>query len=374
MLSSVLSGEVLRSEKTRIGGERPSSELLRNELGRNLWWGIRAKLRGRTSDEERTRVFQRRDRTVDLILEEVNAFKVVDTPTVTPAATLASAASASATTPTPAGHNPLSSPIAAAIELANSSGATLTAPPAARPSAFDQVRAILAKLAHAESLYPNRRAFRADKALYDSAEFQTRVDALVSWSNVVLSLRTQIGILQKWTGSEDLDVKRTDGEEPIRGIVPGAGAPAAAAATAAATSSSSGAEAGSKTPPTGAAGHVGGGGYGDDDKAGRPPTFVERVMKEDSLQRTFEKKTLSDLYALISSAKSTYLQHSEIFSTLNLPPYQTELTKLIAFPTQLMEESLKIRLAYALKVEDRELQIIALVVLFSSSDCPTFLV
>ena len=310
MLSSVLSGEVLRSEKTRIGGEKPNSEVLRNEMGSNIWWGIRARLRGRTAEEETQRVQERRERTVDTILEEISSFKVINldehekqlanedkVPTPTPETLSAPSKTEEDQSPTP------------------------KPPPVAPPSAFDQVLAILAKLAHAESLYPHRRALRQAKPVYDSAEFQRKVEALVSWSNVVLSLRTQIGILQKWTGSEELDVKKIDAEEPIRGVGATSGATQAAL------------------------------GY-DEEKPVRPPTFVERVMKEDSLQRTFEKRTLSDLYALISSAKSTYLEHSDIFSTLNLPPYQAELTKLISFPTQLMEESLKVRLAYALKVAD----------------------
>ncbi|KAL7410096.1 hypothetical protein BDY24DRAFT_400753 [Mrakia frigida] len=302
MLSSVLSGEVLRSEKTRIGGEKPNSEVLRNEMGSNIWWGIRARLRGRTAEEETQRVEQRRERTVDMILEEVNSFKVVDVINGLDSKLEEDESSA----PTPTSLLP-----GASTPTPSSTPTPLLPSP---PSAFDQVLAILSKLSHAESLYPHRGSLRRAKPLYDSPDFQRRVEALVSWSNVVLSLRTQIGILQKWTGSEDLDVKKVDAEEPILGTAQG--------------------------------------GYLDEEKPVRPPTFVERVMKEDSLQRTFEKKTLSDLYALISSAKSTYLEHSDIFQTLNLPPYQAELTQLISFPTQLMEESLKVRLAYALKVAD----------------------
>jgi hypothetical protein len=362
MLSSVLSGEVLRSEKTRIGGERPTNEVLRNEMGSNLWWGIRAILRGRGPAEEEKRVGQRRERTVDAILEEVSNFCVVDPPPAEPATSFSTDTSSTPSASTPSGSTaptsianlniPSLSPESTSTPLANPDS-TPTGPAAhgidsaaspIHPSAFDQVLAILAKLSHAESLYPHCRALRNAKPLYDSEEFQKRVEALVSWSNVVLSLRTQIGILVKWTGSEELDVKKVDSEEPIRGA-PGSARGSNQGTPGSASSASAG-------PPSRGSGISSMTGVGEDGKPLRPPTFVERVMKEDSLQRTFEKKTLSDLYALISSAKSTYLQHSEIFQKLNLPPYQTELTKLISFPMQLMEESLKVRLAYALKLED----------------------
>lgn len=315
MLSSVLSGDVLRSEKTRIGGERSSSDVLRNELGSSLWWGIRARMRGRAEKEEVRRVQQRRERTVDLILDEVIGFKVVgDSP---------------AALPTRSSRPASPTPVAAASADTVSPGTTAAppSPPPAHhhPPAFDQVLATLSKLAHAESLYPHNRALGLAKPLYASAEFQRRVEALVSWSNVVLSLRTQISILQKWTGSEELDVKKVDTEEPIRVSGGGIGI---------------------------------GGGPNEDGKPVRPPTFVERVLKEDSLQRTFEKKTLSDVSTLISSAKETYLLHSDIFQQLNLPPYQAEITKLIAFPTQLVEESLRVRLAYALKIENPTVMVI----------------
>jgi hypothetical protein len=318
MLSSVLSGDVLRSEKTRIGGERSSSDVLRNELGSSLWWGIRARMRGRAEKEEVRRVQQRRERTVDLILDEVIRFKVVGTPL------------SSARESRPPSPGSTAATAGGVLPMAAENGVPpAPSPPPAQefqhhPPAFDQVLATLSKLAHAESLYPHNRALGLAKPLYASAEFQRRVEALVSWSNVVLSLRTQISILQKWTGSEELDVKKVDTEEPIR---VGGGTSAA-------------------------------GGTGEDGKPVRPPTFVERVLKEDSLQRTFEKKTLSDVSTLISSAKETYLLHSDIFQQLNLPPYQAEITKLIAFPTQLVEESLRVRLAYALKIENPTVMVI----------------
>ncbi|CED85018.1 ste ste11 protein kinase [Phaffia rhodozyma] len=331
MLSSVLSGDVLRSEKTRIGGERNSYDVIRNELGINLWWGIRAQLRGRTVQEETKRVSQRRERTVDIILQEVANFKV----TLPDAEKLVS---------TPAEPDvadlPSSRPSSPPGQPADVPSSTVESDTLTPISAYDQVLGILAQLSHAESLYPHIQAIGHDKPFYASPKFQRKIEALVSWSNVIKSLRTQISILQAWTGSQDLDVKMANTEEPIRGpggsIVPG----------------------GQTGAHHSTGNHHGGERVGEEDKPLRPPTFVERVLKEDSLQRTFEKKTLSDVYTLISSAKATYLQHSEIFTELNLPPYQAEITKLISFPTQLVEESLRVRLAYAMKIENPTVMVI----------------
>ncbi|GMK58423.1 hypothetical protein CspeluHIS016_0504550 [Cutaneotrichosporon spelunceum] len=267
MLASVLGGDILRGERSRIGVERPSNETYRKSLGDSLWWQLRARLRNRTEEEERRRVEQRRSRVVDVVLEEIENFTVKKDSDV---------------------------------------------------SALDQVAYILQKLSVAESLYPHQHAFRTDKPLYDSEAFQQRIDALSAWYSVVTQLQVQLAILQKWTGTEDLDITRpnTTKEKALVGN--------------------------STFHPLDAKARAHANNLAADDS-----TFVDRVLKEDSLRRTFEKRIFLDLLAITQNAKQTVIAHSPWLSELQLPDFQYELLGIISFPGRLITEALKTRLRAA---------------------------
>ena len=280
MLASVLGGDILRGESSRIGVELPSNESFRKTIAQNLWWQIRARLRNRTEEEEKRRVEQRRNRIVDPVLEEIENFVVK-----------------------PESENGI--------------------------SALDQVAYILQKLDVIESLYPNQQAFRHDKPLYDSEKLQSRVDALSAWYSVVTQLQSQLQILQKWTGTEDLDITRpnTTKEKALVGK--------------------------NRFHPLDAKARA----YAQNDAAD-DSTFVDRILKEDSLRRTFEKRIFMDQLATIQSAKQTLITHSPMFAELNLPPFQYELLRIISFPGRLIIEALKTRLRAAERLTNPDLMVI----------------
>lgn len=280
MLASVLGGDILRGESSRIGVERPSSETYRKTIGESLWWQIRAKLRNRTKEEERRRVEQRRHRVVDVVLEEIADFSV-------------------------------------------KSDSSLTA--------LEQVSYILQKLSIVESLYPHQRAFRLDKPLYDSEAFQNRIDALSAWSSVVTQLQAILTILQKWTGTEDLDITRpnTTKEKALVGS----------------------SDTGYHPLDTKARAHA-------NAHAADNSTFVDRVLKEDSLRRMFEKRIFLDLLAVIQNAKQTVVAHSPMFAELNLPDFQYELVRCISFPGRLIIEALKTRLRASERLVDPNIMVV----------------
>jgi mitogen-activated protein kinase kinase kinase len=265
MLASVLGGDILRGESSRIGVEVPSNN--RAMIAENLWWQIRARLRNRTEEEERRRVEQRRNRTVDSVLDEIAKFSVKTESEISP---------------------------------------------------MDQVAYILRKLDAVESLYPNQRAFRNEKPLYNSERFQLRADALSAWHSVVNQLQTQLSILQKWTGTEDLDITRPNTTKEKALVGKNRFHPLDAKALAHAQND-----------------------VADDS------TFVDRILKEDSLRRTFEKRIFMDQLATLQSAKQTLIAHSPLFAELNLPPFQYELLRIISFPGRLIIEALKTRLRAA---------------------------
>jgi len=161
--------------------------------------------------------------------------------------------------------------------------------------AIDQVAELLQRVDKCESLYPSRKMMMESKPLYKSSELEYTLDALNSWLTVTRSLQTQLKILQNWTGSETLEIARPNDAPPDA----------------------------------------------------ENPSFIERILKENGLKRTFEKRTLSTLNSLLGKAKRVMIDNADAFAKMKLPPYINELQKLLNFPTKLMEECMKLLLEYA---------------------------
>ncbi|CAB4376080.1 unnamed protein product [Rhizophagus irregularis] len=166
--------------------------------------------------------------------------------------------------------------------------------------AIDQVAEILQRVDTCENLYHSRKAMMLDKPLYKSEEFQYSLDALNSWLTITRSLQTQLKILQNWTGSGILEITRP------------------------------------KDAPTDA----------------ENPSFLERILKENSLKQTFENRTLSTLDSLLLKAKRVMIDNAAAFAKMKLPPYINELQQLLNFPTKLMEECMKLLLTYSNRLSD----------------------
>ena len=249
MLASVLTGDVIRSEKRRISGSVNQKQQLDGMY--QLWVGLRAYLRGRSNPEERQRVEERR---VDAenILEEVLKFTIVNHP--------------------------------------EGKGKT----------AYDQVVEILTKIDRVEALYPTRKALMMDKPLYAGLAFQHKLEALNAWMAITNSLRLQLQVLKNWTGSEDLLISRS--HHPL-------------------------------SPET------------------RIDTsFIDRILKESGVKRTFEIRIMTVLSGLLAKTKKSMIHHALVFKKMGLPTYINELQQLASFPSNLMEEILKVRLEYTEKL------------------------
>ena len=268
MLASVLDGDVLRSEKTRIAVALESSSEEHNNIHLNIWLGLRAKFSGRKEAEERRYIEERRLRTVDSVIEEINSFKLKDDerdPTI----------------------------------------------------ALQRVNSLLCRLEAAQSLYPTLKAFYADKVAASEQQFQARCETLNTWSTVLMSLRRHIALLQRWTGNESLDVTKPTASIDVYPRLQASGS--------------------SKQTPDSS-------------------TFIERVLKEDSIQKTFEKGFLTTVHAFIGTARDAQVNLS--FEEMNLPTFETELVPLISFPTKLAQACLRVRLDYVQKLKDPEVLII----------------
>lgn len=272
MLASVLAGDVLKSENTRIAVALRSSMEEENHRRADLWLGIRAKLHGRAEQEERQRLEERRLRIVDTIVKEVLAFRVSDVP--------------EGSDLSPADH------------------------------ALQGVNAILARLDVVYSLYPSLRAFYTEYRAAVEADFQQRCETLNTWSTVITSLRQQISVLRKWTGSETLDVTQptTGSATPVPGLSP------------------------------------------SENSTGTP--FVERLLKEESIQRQFEKGSMTTIHALVGTTRDAHVNLAPMFQVMNLPSFEQELVPLVSFLTNLAQAVLRVRLDYAQRLKNPDILII----------------
>ena len=315
MLSCVLRGDVLRGESSRQGIDRPT-ESFRRDYAAELWWGLRARIRSRTEIQERRRVEERRGRIVDGVLEEIERFEVKPSSGPVGVERRLSA------------ENTAKSQYEANA-IPNDSANSVDPDLASETSALDQVTFVLHKLDAIESLYPHSGILRADKSLYDSAKVQDRILALTAWSTVVQALQGQLHILQQWTGSDELDVTKPNTTKE-KALV---------------AKNRLRTEEASREPSLSAQ-------VADD------TTFLERVMKEENLQRTFEKRAFVDLTLLVRSAKAAVIAYGPLFEQLKLPDFTYELVRLIGFPPHLVIEALKTRLDAATKLTDPDPMVI----------------
>jgi mitogen-activated protein kinase kinase kinase len=269
LLTSVLSGDVLKSEKTRIDVALNSSgdEQANNHV--NLWLGIRAKFHGRSVEEERKKLDERRLRTVDGIINEILNFRVSET-------------------------QPWTNATAAA---------------------FEEVTTVLRRLEIVQSLYPTLAAFYLDKPLAAEAAFQSRCDTLITWYNVHTTLKHHFALLRRWTGSDTLDVNQ---------------------------------------PYTNHEGNLSSGSGDMTDGS----SFVERLLKEESMQLTFEKGFLVTVHNFLGSTRDAQVNLSSLFKEMNLPTFENELVPLISFPTRLAQAGLRLRLDYVQKLKEPDIMII----------------
>ncbi|KAF8949350.1 Suppressor of Sensor Kinase (SLN1) [Haplosporangium gracile] len=167
--------------------------------------------------------------------------------------------------------------------------------PNSEASPLEQVLNVLLKVDMVEGLYPKSAAIGVDKPLYNSAKFQYRLSALNAYASVMKKMKIQTKILRNWTGSDTLEVTRSkDSSQEV--------------------------------------------------------SFVDRLLKENGLERTFEKSTLSSLREAMIQIKATMVENAVAFASMGLVPTMSELQRLVRFPSTLMQECLRLRLEYADRV------------------------
>ena len=260
MLEAVLTGDVVRQEKERLTGSsdpQAGKEAQKSEI----WLGIRSKVCGRHLPVQRRMVEEARS-TLDRTLDEIINFQVK-------------------------GESEVGKP------------------------PHEQVKDVVRKIEKCESLYPSWASLAAEHKSAASPLFHEAYDSIISWYNTNEMINTELAILKKWVGNEELDFHRTQQRSPaVNGI-------------------------------------------------SSDETFLDRLMKEDALQSLYhdsqgapQKGMLRPISYIIQKAKETLIHNSATFQKRHLPPYLEELLTLISFPSRLIEEITKTRLAYARRVKE----------------------
>ncbi|KAF2131473.1 Ssk2-type MAP kinase [Dothidotthia symphoricarpi CBS 119687] len=253
MLANVLTGDVVKQEKKRLIGstETQGDSTMKAEI----WMGIRAKVCGRSLQAQRRLVDDARGRT-RAHLESIVSFEV---------------------------------------EGAAEAGQT----------AAQQVEDIVKKIEKIEGAYPTRQALEAAYPRAASQPYKDACDAVIAWHNTIALISTEMSVLRKWVGNEELDF--------------------------------------TKPRPRSSQDH-----HLTDESS-----FIDRILKEDGLKSLQgDTNLLIPLEKVIQKAKTTLIANAEGFADRHLPPYIEELLTLINFPSRLLQEIIKVRLSYAKKIKD----------------------
>jgi mitogen-activated protein kinase kinase kinase len=178
-------------------------------------------------------------------------------------------------------------------------------------SPLEQVHEVVKKIEKLEALYPTRQVLEETHPKSKSPAYQETCDAVISWFNTTEMLNTELMILQNWVGNSELDFTKArehpDAEEQ---------------------------------------GHV------FDESS-----FIDRVLKEDGLKSLQgQNSLLNRLNIVIEKAKTTLISNATAFAARHLPPYIEELLILINFPSRLIQEIIRLRVAYANKMRDPSLK------------------
>ncbi|KAH7414516.1 hypothetical protein DE146DRAFT_640571 [Phaeosphaeria sp. MPI-PUGE-AT-0046c] len=253
MLASVLTGDVVKQEKKRlIGGTEQQGD---NTMKAEIWMGIRAKVCGRSLQAQRRLVDDARGK-IRANIESIISFEV---------------------------------------EGAAEAGQT----------AAQQVEDVVKKIEKIESVYPTRQALEAAYPRAASQPYKDACDAVIAWHNTIALINTEMSILKKWVGNEELDFV--------------------------------------KARPRSSHDH-----HLTDESS-----FIDRILKEDGLKSLQgETNLLQPLDKVILKAKTTLIANAEGFADRHLPPYIEELLTLINFPSRLLQEIIRVRLSYARKIKD----------------------
>lgn len=308
MLESVLASEVLRSETKRITSV-DTPDLSRQELSYRRWLDIRASIRGRGHVRGAVEAEEKRLRSgwPNLLHGLIEATKACRSQ--------AERESNATGVPTGKSGNLPPAPLSEAHEVCAEQDIQ------SNDEIFQEVGELLRQIDETESHFPSVRKAAEVVPEWGDQTIQSKVEALYAWHNITGLLKLQLRILREWTASETLEI---DAPFKAQQLESDESRPLMRAGT----------------------GELEG------------MTFVERILKQDSLKSTFEKGTLESITKLVCKARETIKVYHKAFDRMRLPSFVPQLVELISFPMRLMQGAVRMRLDYAGKIKEPSLLIV----------------
>lgn len=317
MLQTILTGDVVTGEKTKLIKpltDLESENVLRVGYKEDFWLGIRAKLYGRTEEEQKRLVMYHRG-LVDEVLDEIMNFK---------------------------------------LKYPDDGNDTLSYIEKVRFASI-QVNSLLDKYERCQELWRTQKEMETDKPLCSTIEFNDRISCLIAWTSVTEAVERELNVLRNWVGNYDLDILRpvSMNEFPNPTVCPNllndSRSNSSTTIQNVETLSPSATTAGTtNTAANTKDNHI----FKDD----RP--FVERILKEKDIENLFNKRLFTTFSHWTIKAKNSFLEYNQYFNELGLPSYLDNLFVLTNFPSKLMKEIIKTRLAYADKLKNPTMMMI----------------
>ncbi|KAI9474405.1 hypothetical protein BX667DRAFT_470397, partial [Coemansia mojavensis] len=265
MLTSALCSQVVDGEKKRLKAQAES--YLHAHM--DLWLGCRAAIRGRTPLQEKQTLESLRNHHVDTTLRAVMEFS-------------------------------------ADTIIANLAGDDSTPESDFSAQCLAQLQKLLRRVDYVEGMYPTLHALGEAKPSYTSQLFQEKLSAITSWTNISVRIELLYKMIQRWTGSRELNLFATD-------------------STGSSRSSS----------------------LDSVKKRVQHTPFVERLLKENGMKMIFEQKILTELDQAMISARSDMIENSDMIVKMGLPVTNRRMQELLLFQPRLLQTCLQIRLQSA---------------------------
>ncbi|KAJ2849878.1 Suppressor of Sensor Kinase (SLN1) [Coemansia brasiliensis] len=317
MLTSALCSQVVDGEKKRLKAQAESylfnlsdseyakrleemlqmqeGKLLRRHAHIDLWLGCRAAIRGRTPLQEKQTLESLRNHHVDTTLRGVMEFS-------------------------------------ADTVVANIAGDESAPESDFSAQCLAQLQKLLRRLDYVEGMYPTLHALGEAKPSYTSQLFQEKLSAITSWTNISVRIELLYKMIQRWTGSRELNLFATDST----GIYSSTTAGITRETEHADNTTCPETEGSSRSSSLDAV-----------KKRVQHTPFVERLLKENGMKMIFEQKILTELDQAMISARSDMIENSDMIIKMGLPITNRRMQDLLLFPPRLLQTCLQIRLQSA---------------------------
>lgn len=176
MLQSVLTGDVVTGEKTRIVRRlnEDGESFLKSNFREDLWMEIRSKLFGRTLEEQRKLVQYYRGMEVDETLDDILNFTLEMPPHIQ------------------------SLPYSEQVTFAS-----------------QKVNTLLDRFDKCQDLWRTHQEMINDKPICATPDFISRIDALVAWTSVTGAIEKESYVLKLWVGNDDLNILHTSSNDNV---------------------------------------------------------------------------------------------------------------------------------------------------------------